>query len=409
MGYSLLEIIDDVGGPVIVSGGEESKRGAYIARITGRDPKYHYSRLFMGAKAYKEDIVTVTVEIADLYLPFDLLEIRSGGSWKHDYRSFYIFKQGELEPISGNRLKQMLDAIESGEVKQIEISKALADKDYVAKLIDQKLSDSWLSMLLHVAVCCNYEETTRILLDRGAKVDSTYVYSAVYKGGNERIFDMLLEKCNDLDINECLRYVYRCAEHLIGKLAKLGANIDLSIGKLGTILSDACFNKPHLAVDLIELGADVNVKNNDGCTPLHYACLGGDLNVVKSLIEHGADMNAVDHKGNTPLHYACEGNHIEVVRFLIEHGADVNAANHKCNTPLHYACKKGHLDIAILLYKAGADIETKNSSGKKPLSLMTKEKRSALKDIVTRMKNASVIAENQTEYEVELDIPRRRL
>ena len=56
---------------------------------------------------------------------------------------------------------------------------------------------------------------------------------------------------------------------------------------------------------LIENGADINIKNNNGDTVLHEAVLIKDnLEVVKLLIENGADINIKNNNGDTVLHYA---------------------------------------------------------------------------------------------------------
>jgi len=75
---------------------------------------------------------------------------------------------------------------------------------------------------------------------------------------------------------------------------------------------------------LLEHGADPNVKNRDGKTPLHNAASEGHLEVVKLLLERGADPNVKDDDGNTPLHNAAWRGHLEVVKLLLEHGADPN-------------------------------------------------------------------------------------
>jgi len=108
---------------------------------------------------------------------------------------------------------------------------------------------------------------------------------------------------------------------------------------------------------LIEHGADINARDNDGSTPLYYA---SDEKVAKLLIEHGADINARNNDGDTPLHCAVS----EVAKLLIEHGADVNAKNNDGNTPLHRTFLD---DFAEVLIKHGADINAKNNDGKTPL------------------------------------------
>ena len=53
--------------------------------------------------------------------------------------------------------------------------------------------------------------------------------------------------------------------------------------------------------DLLDRGADVNVRNHKGQTALHCAAKAGFEPIVALLLERGADVNAKDHKGATPL------------------------------------------------------------------------------------------------------------
>ena len=93
---------------------------------------------------------------------------------------------------------------------------------------------------------------------------------------------------------------------------------------------------------LIKEGADVHAKNDNGSTPLHWACRGGTVDVVKALLEAGADLHAKMNDGETPLHRAAESGYgkLEIVKFLIKEGADVNAEDDRDKTPLHYARHK---------------------------------------------------------------------
>ena len=66
-------------------------------------------------------------------------------------------------------------------------------------------------------------------------------------------------------------------------------------------------------------GADPNVTDDKGQTPLHFiAQKGVGKNQAKLLIEHGADLNARDNAGQTPLDYAKQAKRKTVATFLIE-------------------------------------------------------------------------------------------
>eukprot|EP00919_Chromeraceae_sp_WS-2016_P076936 GHVR01182052.1.p1 GENE.GHVR01182052.1~~GHVR01182052.1.p1 ORF type:complete len:116 (+),score=15.91 GHVR01182052.1:30-377(+) len=84
------------------------------------------------------------------------------------------------------------------------------------------------------------------------------------------------------------------------------------------------FGHTDIARLLIDKGADVNSRENDGYTPLIWASNRGHTDIARLLIDKGADVNSKDKDGTTPLISASEFGHTEIVRFLIEKGADVN-------------------------------------------------------------------------------------
>ena len=74
-----------------------------------------------------------------------------------------------------------------------------------------------------------------------------------------------------------------------------------------------------------------DVTNEDGTTPLHKADSGGYKEVTKLLIESGAEVDVADGNGRTPLHFAvCLS---EVGQLLIENCADIFKADNDGITP----------------------------------------------------------------------------
>ena len=63
------------------------------------------------------------------------------------------------------------------------------------------------------------------------------------------------------------------------------------------------------------------------------------------LISAGADPNVVEKFGFTPLHLAAYLGHAAMVSFLVDNGGDVRRENNQGSTPLHLACKSGNKDV----------------------------------------------------------------
>ena len=67
-------------------------------------------------------------------------------------------------------------------------------------------------------------------------------------------------------------------------------------------------------------GAEVDARDEDLCTPLHYGAVGGSATVVRALIRSGADVNAQYHMGGTPLDLARSAGHADVAEIIAKAG-----------------------------------------------------------------------------------------
>ena len=98
--------------------------------------------------------------------------------------------------------------------------------------------------------------------------------------------------------------------------------------------------------ELIAKGADINVSNDDGWTPLMAAVKNGRLDVTQQLIYKGANINSCKRDGWTALMSAAQKGRLEEARLLIDSGADINAQTQDGWTALMEAVDEGRLDIA---------------------------------------------------------------
>ena len=69
-------------------------------------------------------------------------------------------------------------------------------------------------------------------------------------------------------------------------------------------------------------GADINIRNLDGETPLILTAHKGHNDITRLLIETGADVNLLDNSRQSPLYYATENGFTEIVEQLLLAGAE---------------------------------------------------------------------------------------
>ena len=69
----------------------------------------------------------------------------------------------------------------------------------------------------------------------------------------------------------------------------------------------------------VEHGADVNCKDVENNSVLHYAARHRLLETVKCLVERGADVNCKTNKNESALHFSFRNRNLEMVKYLVEH------------------------------------------------------------------------------------------
>jgi len=142
--------------------------------------------------------------------------------------------------------------------------------------------------------------------------------------------------------------------------------------EISEIIREACCEYDlktikHLFKDPTEINI-VYIRDEEGFTPLHYACQFGFMNAVKLLVENGADINAKSNEPTepffraaiTPLFMAVANNKKYIATYLIERGADVNLGTevdpNTSNSALLNSIYYTRKDIIKILLDNGADI-----------------------------------------------------
>lgn len=109
----------------------------------------------------------------------------------------------------------------------------------------------------------------------------------------------------------------------------------------------------------------------NGTTPLCMAARVGSYDAAHLLLKQGANPNVKNQDGDTPLHLAVlrsEGNHLRfLVSLLIRKGASIDTQNSAGQSPLGVALKPGDIDLIETILEEGPRIECIDSTGVHPI------------------------------------------
>jgi ankyrin repeat protein len=115
---------------------------------------------------------------------------------------------------------------------------------------------------------------------------------------------------------------------------------------------------------LVQKKADVNAREADGTTALHWAVRAGSQPTVDVLIGAGANVNAVNRYGVTPLSVAAKSGHAALLETLLKAGADVKAAEAALpegQTLLMHAARLGDVGVLRTLLGAGVAVNARET------------------------------------------------
>jgi palmitoyltransferase len=142
---------------------------------------------------------------------------------------------------------------------------------------------------------------------------------------------------------------------IVKLLKEYGAKIEC-VTKLGkNVLHLAAeSNQPSILVHfLLNEPLEITSVDENGSTPLHWACYSGAFESVNYLLSLDANINALDNEKFTPLHLAVTNNKEKIVRFLLQKGADKTISSIKKELPIDIARNKNYVNIENLLLDKG--------------------------------------------------------
>ena len=309
------------------------------------------------------------------------------------------------------------------------------DQDSLKKIVDThpdvlaRIGERLLKVAISMRGC---GETTKVLLDRGVKLDAdpteyNVLHEAAWAGAT--VFESGAADATHVSVlkphtgwPDNLSLMYWAAWGGYVDMAKLlinhgvGAHHELKIkgnGERGsTSLHEAVAPSPWLANDqlhtasgklgvaqlLIDDGAEYDIytacARNDvdrvthliasipnvveladafNMTPLHWAARAGASECVTVLLDGGAAADYVNNNGRAAIQLVAEQNNGEMIEQLASAGAHLNTQDKKGRTPLHRATYEGSVAAAEALLRAGADASILNKKGKSAFEIARKE------------------------------------
>lgn len=227
-----------------------------------------------------------------------------------------------------------------------------------------------------------------------AEYPLTLLISSNYFNDKQKVVNLLLEHKANSDIvlpdgRSLLQHaIERGDRELKHKILENSVNINIQDKNAGTallaeiaILSKSYYNMYSQDLSfvkkLVQKGADVNIANKDGVTPLQMAVEMQNHELIDLLISAKADPNMHDKHSNSPLSIALKqiskGHDATILSKLLEAGANPNISDQNGWTPLHYAVEKRDVALVAKMLEKGADPTLKAKNGTSPLE-MAKDK-----------------------------------
>lgn len=265
-------------------------------------------------------------------------------------------------------------------VQQQETTASLWRRQITIEDSNEALLRSCISSLLLVALEAN--TTTVHFADLGMRRELTSFFRYASEFWSRHIQEGPVEMFNQI-VDRCLAISKRVAETQCQWLPAHNLIWWLGTWEISMARTKWSVLELPLARLLDDEIIDVNACDSPGSGHglLHRAAQYGTTSLSQTLLEHGADVSLKDNEGNTPVHLfmwsmtpAAERKQdaLDIRRFLricLDHGADIDAQNNQGKTPLHLAAEYG-LAVALReLLDFGADVTITTCSGHTPLQL----------------------------------------
>ncbi|XP_070784386.1 transient receptor potential cation channel subfamily A member 1-like [Enoplosus armatus] len=280
--------------------------------------------------------------------------------------------EGHINYLDKSKSSPLHLAVRGGNIEAIRLCIATGAK------VDQQQNDR--STPLHLACTQGATEIVKLMLSSFDKVEDiinltdgasqTPLHRATIFDHTE-LAEYLISLGADLNSIDCkgnspLLLATSCgAWSTVTLLLSKGANVNVrdrcgcNFLHLAILQPKGLKNLPEEVLQRNSVKALLSCEDNDGCTPLHYACRLGIHDSVKNMLglsgEDGLACKSKDKK--SALHFAAQYGRINTCHRLLETITDsrlLNEGDERGLTPLHLASREGHTKVVQLLLRKGA-------------------------------------------------------
>ena len=204
-------------------------------------------------------------------------------------------------------------------------------------------------MPLHIACAHGNLEIIKIIISSQPGLDINLQDS----NGNTPLHVACKCEWNKTEVLPCFRYLLlerKCSVNIQNNLKQLPFHILL---KNYNVTADM---EESILAMCSKSDIDINAQDSKGMTLLHIACDTGSLSMVRYLTSNfQCDVNLSDNGGNLPLHYAVKSQgwdsntSLEMVQLVSKGCTQIHAKNNSGITPLHTACTNCNMNVVKYL------------------------------------------------------------
>ncbi|XP_076873336.1 CARD- and ANK-domain containing inflammasome adapter protein [Brachyhypopomus gauderio] len=225
--------------------------------------------------------------------------------------------------------------------------------------------------LLH-AISHGHENTAAVLLKAGAQVDSGIIEAACQLN-RRSLLPLLLRniktKVSQDGVKSALfKAVQKNLDVIVAALIDGGADVNMhnDLGYTPLLLAIELNNVEVFKV-LVSKNANLQEKLPNQISALHLAIQSGSMPITQILLDKGMDPNSCGPKDQTPLHLSALYNQPALMALLLNKGAQINTVTQEGLTALHLASQNGHTESVAQLLERKADLHVRDGQARTAL------------------------------------------